>query len=292
MAAGDLITADNQVEWNGLLLGTVDTGWRLTGLTGWLDLPDMRDTDVDLPSEHGQRPGQSLAAARIITATFAARVDPGSATEADAVRAATAPIDQPEEAPLVIQRAGLKHQVMARAVKRAIPQDLVYAGGLVQASIQWKATNPRLLRLPQQAPSVGLAAVSSGLAWPAAWPAAWGSGSAAGELVVTNLGNAPAQPVIEFLGPLTGPWVRDADSGRQLGTLTDYELAAGQTVYLDQQYKTVLLGSGDAAVSRSNELGTRQWFTLPPGTTRLVWGHAGSYDPAASMTCRYYHTDL
>lgn len=290
--AGELITADNQIQWNGMLLGS-GTGWRLQKLEGWRDLPAVRDADQDLPSEHGQRPGQSLLGARTVTATLVSKANPGTLPGlVDQVCAATALADNPTEAELVIRRAGVTRQVLARCTGRLIPQDLLAAAGYCVITLRWKATNPRLLRLPQETPSIGLAQASGGLAFPLAFPLAFGSGSSAGELVVTNAGDAPAQPVIEFLGPLTGPWVRDADSGRQLTTLPDYELPGRQKLTLDQQYRTVLLGSGDTAVSRSNQLGGRQWFSLPPGPTRLLWGHTGAFSPDARMAVRYYHTDL
>jgi hypothetical protein len=46
-----------------------------------------------------------------------------------------------------------------------------------------------------------------------------------------------------------------------------------------------------SCVSRNNTLGTRQWFALPPGSTRIGFT-ATAYDPAALLTAQWYHASM
>ncbi|WP_190821482.1 hypothetical protein [Saccharopolyspora pogona] len=115
-----------------------------------------------------------------------------------------------------------------------------------------------MLHLPQQSfttspPTAG----GGGLVWPLVWPLVWGTARGGG-LVVTNDGNAHAQPVWRITGPCTRPVIRNADTGAELAFDSEYTLPEGQTLVLTTQDKSVLLSTG---VSRSNRLERRQWFT-------------------------------
>src|SRR6185312_7099926 len=135
-------------------------------------------------------------------------------------------------------------------------------------AIQWRATNPRLLHLPQQVvgPVSPPVAGGGGLLWPLTYPLLWGSTPAGGEMLLTNDGDAPAQPVFRITGASTSPVITNADTGQQLAFDPGYLLPAGSRVTLTYENRSVLLDDG---VSRSNQLVTRNWFTLPVGTTRV-----------------------
>ncbi|MCI2421513.1 phage tail family protein [Saccharopolyspora sp. K220] len=288
MAAGDLITTDGQIEWRGALLG-VDTAYGLVQLEGWQDLPDMRDGDAELDNQHGYQPGKLLADRRIVTLSF----ELGERSEADfraaelELRRITAPDENPAEEPLVVQWQGIKAMVMARCTGRLIPTPVEYFYGLTRGTIQWRATNPRLLHLPQQSSTTSPpAAGGGGLMWPLQWPLAWGAAQSGGEIVLTNTGNAHAQPVWRITGSCTRPVVRNADTGDQLAFDDTFTLPAGQTVVLTTQDKSVLLTTG---VSRSNRLARRQWFTLPPGPTRIRFETS---DGGGQLECHYHHTSF
>ncbi|WP_189061280.1 phage distal tail protein [Longimycelium tulufanense] len=289
MAAGDLLTVDGQIEWRGLLLGSGTVyGWRF--LTGWLDLPGMRDGDQELVGRHGAQPGQMLAEPRIVEFGFHIRGPHTEFSDAvDLLRTATAPTENPVEEPLIIQLQGRKHLVIARCTHRSIPTDKHFAVGYTQGALRWKATNPRLLELPRQTPSTRLPApTGSGVSFPLAFPLDFGPGQSGGELVVTNQGTGHAEPVWAITGPVTGPRITNADTGARLWFEDDYTLPAGHTLELTYHDRTVLLGSG---VSRSNRLRFREWFTLPPGTTRIRYT-AAVHDPVTELTCLYHHTSI
>ncbi|MEV4053042.1 hypothetical protein AB0J55_17805 [Amycolatopsis sp. NPDC049688] len=287
--AGELITKDGQVEWRGLLLGA-GSAYKLTNLQGWLDLPDMRDGDVAFDNYHGSQPGQLLSDRRTVELSFTISADPaGFAAAQKALRAATAPDENPVEEPLVVQWDGVKAMVNARCVRRSIPVPRSNGTGYTQGAIQWRATNPRILHLPQQVvgPVSPPVAGGGGLLWPLTYPLVWGSTPSGGELLLTNAGEAPAQPVFRITGASTGPVVTNADSGAQLAFDPAYLLPSGSRVTLTYENRSVLLDDG---VSRSNQLITRGWFTIPPGaTTRIRFTSA---DGQGLLEALYYSTSM
>lgn len=287
--AGELITQDGQLQWRSLLLGA-GSAYKLTDLQGWLDLPDMRDGDLDFDSYHGSQPGQLLVDRRTVTLSFTVSTDPaGFAAAEKALRAATAPTENPVEEPLVVQWDGVKAMVNARCVRRSLPVPRNRGIGYTQGAIQWRATNPRLLHLPQQiigpvSPPVGGA---GGLLWPLTYPLVWGSAQSGGELLLTNAGNAAVQPVFRLTGPSTGPVITNPDTGAQLAFDPSYSLPAGAQLLLSYEDRTVL---GTDGVSRSNQLITRGWFTLPAATTTRV--RLTSANGQGQLEALYYSTSM
>lgn len=291
MAAGALVTADGQIEWQGLLLGA-GTPYRWRNLEGWLDLPDVRDADTDRPDTHGAFLGQLFAGRRLITYTWVTRgVDRASFPDAvNALRAATT-IGDGSEHPLVVALHGRRHMVLARCIRRTLPTDRAYAIGYATGAIQWRATNPRILELPQLTATTRLPAPrTSGVAFPLVFPVSFGAATPpGGELLLTNRGNEAAQPVWRITGPVLGPAITNIDTGAVLGFDNDFEIPAGQSIELNHADRTVLVADFD--VSRSHRLALRQWFDLPPGDTRVLFS-AVQYSPSAELVCTYHHTSL
>ncbi len=290
MAAGDLITADNQIEWRGLVLGAgTPYGWRQ--LDGLIDLPDITSADTPRTDRHGLYPGRTLAGGRTITWSYITkRVAPaGFPAAVAALRAATAIRDQADEEPLVVRLHGVLYQVMARCVRRTAPLDAHYALGKAKGAIQWKTTGSDVVQLPQEDVPIGLpATVSDGLILPLTFALDMGPGQTGGEAVVTNNGNTDAWPLFRFSGPVTGPRITAPDLGGSLVFDPAWTVPAGQMIEVDTDARTVTIVGTD--VSRDDRLFTRQWFPLAPGSTRIQWSSAGAYDPAADLHVLYHHT--
>lgn len=286
--AGELITQDGQLQWRGLLLGT-GTPYRYTNLEGWLDLPDVRDGDIDFDNVHGSQPGQLLANRRVVTLSFTMSLTTADfAVAQSALRAATAPSDNPAEEPLVVQWDGVKAMVNARVTRRSIPSPRSNGMGYSQGAVQWRATNPRILHLPQQiaGPTGPPTSGSGGLIYPLVYPLVYGSAQSGGELVLTNTGNAPVQPVFRITGASRGPVITNPDTGQQLAFDPAYTLPAGKQLLLSYDNRSVLLDDG---VSRSNQLLTRGWFTLPVGASRVRFTSA---DGQGLLEALYYSTSM
>lgn len=284
VAAGDLLTTDGQIEWRGNLLGA-GTNYRYVDLQGWLDLPDFRGDDQPRPSRHGMFPSASLMGKRVVTydyllgkgvtlANFPAAVA--------ALQAMTAPTEDPQEEPLVVQLAGAKWLSNVRCKKRSIPTDKQFALGYTQGAIQWEATDPRLYSPALHTIATGLVqAATTGLPFPLVSPLDFGAGGSGGFLTATNIGNLATWPTYTLTGPVTGPIITNHSTGQQLVFKPTFVVAAGQTLTIDSDLRQVTL----QGVSVSNALVVRQWFPLLPGVvTRIDLASTGAYSSAVQLT--------
>jgi hypothetical protein len=265
--AGELVAHDGDIEWAGLLLG-VGSSYAVKSITGWYGAPGARRISSDRPGRHGALPGELRAAERIVEAEL--RFRPGLedfAAARNALAAALAWGENPLEEALVVQLDGEATQVQARVTQFDLPTPAEYERGYASAAIQWAASDPRRYSLALQQESTGLPAPSgSGLAFPLAPPLDFGPGQAGGQFTLANAGNTPAWPVWEVNGPVTGPVITNANTGRELRFRESFVVLAGQTLRIDTDLGTVKLGD----VSRRSELVTADWFPIPPGAATKV----------------------
>lgn len=296
MAAGDLITADWQLEWRGVLLGSgTPYGW--SELDGWLDLPGMRIGDQARPGRHGTYAGQQLADERVITWT--ATLYPTStafAAAVDTLRRITAVEEAPDEEPLVIRLSGTAWLVNARVTRRALPVDRRYTAQMSPIVIQWVATDPRLYS-PQQQTSgaVGLPSPGSGgLVFPLVFPLTFGANLSGGGVSLTNVGTVTTWPTWQITGPVTGPIITNADTGQTLTFDPSFVVAAGQTLLINTDDRTVTL----QGVNRRDRLWVADWFglpgVLPDGSivpTNIQFSSAGGFT-AGTLTALWRHATI
>jgi hypothetical protein len=279
VAAGDQITRDCQVEWRGVLWGE-GTSVGLADLPGWLDAPDLRVQSTGRPDRHGVYAGRSLAGARVVEVLLTAVSD--DLTLVDGIRAATAIAEDPTEEELVVWfGTGAAQLVYARLVRRALPTDLDWVTGVRRCRLQFMAPDPRRYSVTEYSASIGLPPTpSGGLAFPLAFPLDFGATTSVGQLTVTNGGDATTWPTLQIQGPVTGPIVTNVGTGDQLVFDPTWTVAAGETVEVDTDARSVTL----AGVSRRDRLHRAGWFGLAPGDTNLTFTSVGAYDAAAELT--------
>lgn len=290
MTAGDLITADWQIEWRGVLLGSgTSYGW--SNLDGWLDLPGMRIGDQARPGRHGAYAGQQLADERVIT--WDATMYPATASFAaavDVLRRVTAVEEAPDEEPLVIRLSGTAWLVNARVTRRRLPVDRRYNAQAVPVVVQWVATDPRLYSPQlQTSGAVGLPSPGAGgLVFPLVFPLTFGTGQAGGNFSLVNTGTVTTWPTFRIDGPVTGPVVTNVTTGQQLQFDPAFAVAAGQVLLVDTDTRTVTL----QGVNRRSSLWVADWFGLPPGvTTSLKFTAAGGFT-AGTLTAQWRHATI
>jgi hypothetical protein len=262
--AGELITGDGQIEWHGLLLGA-GSPYGLLGLTGWYGAPAPRRVSTDRPGRHGALPGELRAGERIVEAElqFGHNRPVGEfAATRDALAVALAWGENPLEESLVVQLDGVATMVEARVINADLPTNRDYMLGYATAAIQWAASDPRRYSLDLQQEITGLPEAStSGLAFPLGFDLDFGPGQAGGQLFLANHGNTPAWPVWQLQGPVTGPIITDAASGRQLRFREDFAILAGQILRIETDTSSVAIGQA----TRRHELTTAEWFPIEPG---------------------------
>jgi len=304
MSAGDRVTRPGHVQYGDLLLGP-GTPYRWQSITGWEDLPGLDSGTVARSDAHGAIPGQLLAQSRTIgldgLIVRAPRTQIGAAVAA--LNAGTAPVV--DELPFVAwldDRGPLL--AYARAKRRAIPAGKGYRlGVIVGGALEFEATDPRRYELTERTASATLPTAEQGLDWHAHgaseqgldWRSDGGGGElgltfgkvgSTGALSVTNRGDAATHPVVTFRGPVLRPSLTNVSTGDVLEY--DLPLAAGDVLTVDTRAGTVTLnGSASRLYTATSRSVPEQTFTLPPGTTNLIFRADPSSDPAASVVVRY-----
>lgn len=290
MAAGDLITADWQLEWRGTLLGSgTPYGW--SDLDGWLSLPGMRVDDQARPGRHGAYAGQQLSDERVVTYEFTVLPYAGQtfAQAVDTLRRITAVEEAPDEEPLVVRLSGTAWLVNARCTRRSLPVDRMYAAQARTSAVQWVATDPRLYSPAQQSLTVGLPSPGAGgLVFPLVFPLTFGTGLAGGNMALANTGTVTTWPTWQITGPVTGPVISNVDTGQVLSFDPAFAVAAGQTLIIDTDARTVTL----QGVNRRDRLFIADWFGLRAAATANVrFSAAGGYT-AGTLTALWRHATI
>lgn len=158
-----------------------------------LDLPALRNGDVNWPRDHGQALGLDLLGGRDIIIDFWMKTD-GSSLQKSQTELAAAAMPRPnEEIPLWFQLPNLPIMcVMCRSRKKPVPIDANYAAAQVaEPELQLHATDPRIYGAVEEA-SVELGeSVETG-----------------SKLTVTNNGNFETRPWFLITGEVKGPAVQ------------------------------------------------------------------------------------
>lgn len=284
MAAGDLVTADWQAEWSGLLFDGaqgVTSPFRTSSIEGLADLAGLNTSDRPRLRRHGIIPGDDFVAEREIT--WGLRIE-SSTTEStlaacDLLRAATAP--GAPESPLVFRIPGIgggaKCQVMARCRKRSIPTGMAYRVGIVEAALAFIATDPRIYG-PAQSQTTTLPSGGGGLDVPADVPFVIGTAVTGGSIMATNSGTFDSPFTARIDGPCVNPRLIDLTHDRFIQFNTSLDV--GEWLDINSDQRTVLFGG---TASRYSTIGPGSaWFDLPPGTSEITFRAATN--TAATMT--------
>jgi hypothetical protein len=277
--SGDLITADGQMQYGSLLMGT-GTPYRLAGLRGWDDLPPLDLADVPRPSADGAWPGSIYSAERTIETDLNVYVSDPSLYPAAlaALRAATAPSGG--EQPLVIRLGGQLLQCGVRCTGRVVGAD-GYVLGAERVALKWVASDPRRYSATASAATTSPPIAGSGFSWPVTWPLSWGSSGSGGTVYVANSGDWDTPVLLTITGPLTTPAVYRQDTGDVLELAVT--LAASDVVVIDTLADTVTLNGAPAKYLLTDRSAPVNSFLMPPGSTGLAL-RAAVTNSSASMT--------
>ncbi|MFG2721590.1 phage distal tail protein [Streptomyces sp. NPDC048416] len=115
------------------------------------------------------------------------------------------------------------------------------------------------------------------------WPLGWGTARSTGLVTAFNGGDASANPVIEFRGPVSGPSLTRLSDGLRLEY--DIVLAASDVLTVDTGAGTVLLNGTTSRIHTASVWSTpEQLFQLEPGQNTLSFRCAsGTGAPAADQ---------
>lgn len=281
--AGDTISDNGQLEFNGYLLGDDNTTF-MDEITGWDDLPGVDSGNTPRSNYHGAWVGKKLSNQRIIT--WSGRFSPPDPRtwEADlrALRSAfSLPIDT-EEFPLVIQSIGEKRLCFGAVVRRSIPMDRAYGYYGANVSIQFECSDPRRYSLSENFWTLELPPiVAVGLTYPLDYPLNYGEEITSSSGTLINDGDILTPVTLTFEGPMTNPALVNVTYGNKL----EFEITLGADEFLevDTRTGTVLLnGIADRLYARTSTSSPLMLFGLRPGANEMQIT-ASSWDTPASV---------
>jgi tail protein len=281
---------DTRVELDGWAAGapnTTDswgTQWGLGtdaephGIAGWWESPGVRLSHQPRPQRHGFYDGPAELSERVITISGAARsVDFASGQRSRDILLSVLGDPLLGLSTLTVYEAG--RPTKQAAVRRSAEAKTRWLSDtFFEWSIILVAVDPRRYATTETSVFTSLPLPGTGgLVFPLVFPLTFGSGAAGGSVTLTNNGTISTPIRWTVLGPVTGPVITNAATGAKLEFLSTFALAAGQSMLIDTDARTVLQGS----VNQRSQLAVAQWWDLDPGSL-LVRFSGASADPATA----------
>lgn len=229
--------------------------------------PAVRTQDAARPDRDGIFPGLDLLDARTLifdVYVFGDDEEDGE-DKLNVLKAFFARAD--ENLTLTVNITGtVEYALVGRPRGVDVVLDRKLRAGVYRARCSFVATDPRLYVNGETIAVIDVATGEGvGLEFDATPDFSFGGTITEGSALITNGGLYPTPFRVEFSGPLTNPRIINADTGYELSFTG--ELAAGETLLVDTDTRTVLL---NGTSSRYSWLATQsRWFDLPPGNTTL-----------------------
>ena len=275
MATGDLITADWQIERNGLLMGDGSV-YDLRKIDGLAGAPPTAPSDRSLSQRHGSIAGEDYLKPRTIVLTFEIVSDESTLTaKLDALNLAMVPSINPVATayriPGVAGGGVVTNTTHSR--NRSVVVDSSYARGVATVVVQLVAADPRLYGLTQSSATARTDDIATvGLEFDAVPDLTFGGAIFPGSLTVNNAGNFTEPFKLRIYGPATDPVV--TRSSDELFLSFTGTVALGDYLEIDGADRTIKLNSVTNKYSLLD--GDSTWFDLDPGANTLRLTRTGS----------------
>lgn len=273
-----------QVTLEDLVLGAGTPYELVTGPDG-LGLPDVRSSDTPRPQDHGLFWGADfLGGRRIVLELHVLGATPEEATYRmdELVRRWQPPEGISATKGLTLELPGREARVLFGRPRRLSFNTQNLQAGVVRASAEFFAADPRLYETIQRVLSAGLPVVSGGRTYPRTYPLTYGASGTSGTILAINSGNYPTRPVAIITGPAANPRLENLTTGETLAF--NYTLGAGAFLVVDFDARTVLEG-GTSSRYYAVAAGST-WWELAPGLNEVRF-RADVYQAAALAELRW-----
>lgn len=269
MAAGDLVVADYQYEFNGLLMGAASEVL-VENITGLLSIPKNKVGRRPRQARHGSTyGGRTLVEERVVGFDVHLLTTPGTATETKL--ADLGEVFEPTDliVPMVFQRPGRgKRRLYCKADRTDFTANYKLTKGDPAGSVELVAGDPFYYNNTETLTQATIAAGASSIGF-----------------AVTNAGRRPSSRVrIEITGTATNPLIQNVtDNNRQIRTVS--AVSGANVLELDLFDHLVKYNAVNALGLLRND---NQWWELPKGVSNITFARTGT---TGSATIKVYHRD-
>lgn len=266
--AGELVTADGQMQFNDYLLGD-DVITFLDEINGWEEIPSVDSGNTPKPASHGAWSGNKFSNQRIIT--WQGRFAPDVAawtTELKRLRDNIALPESSEESEIVIRLHDEVFLAYGAVVQRALPGDRRFASYGPNLVIQFECSDPRRYSLTEHQQDLSFPSeTTNGLIYPLVYKLDYGI-SPSSNGFINNAGNSSTPVVITIQGPVEDPAIFNITTGIRLQF--NINIGETETLVIDTRTGTVLLnGVADRLYTRSVTSAPILSFGLAKGNNNI-----------------------
>lgn len=257
MPAGDLLTANYQYEFNGILMGS-GTNWIVESIDGLFEMPALVSGDVDRSDTHGEIPGEDWMRGRTILMELKGTFDTGTLMDAAMRDMAKAMRPRTAEAQFMIRRPGaVDKYINCRPKRRVFQSNYTLARGIAAGTVELRATDPLIYDKTAKTVAIAIAA-----------------GSTSNSGTATNAGDFETWPKLTIAGAGTNPRISNSTNGNRQ-VKVDLVMGSGDTLVIDTHpsRRTVLLNGVDRYdVVRTDN----QWWEILEDANTITFSRTGT----------------
>ena len=298
MADGDLITLDYQVEYNGVLFGSIADGAAAELVSfDMFSSPDVRSSDIAIPLADGMFAGDDYYGGKgmVMELEVWGASDAAYAANLKAVLDATS-IQRSVELPLITQvpewGGNDKVRILARPRRRQGPVITLSntVGRVAKIKVEFFSAVPRIESLTATTLTANTNSAQGGLTFDATPDFTFGTVGDDGAIFITPGGSTEVWPDMVINGRVIGPsifWTDGTDSktldfsGRTVPSVSTLN------IYSEPQRRSVLINDNNSRYFWLTD--PTQWFSLTPGvvnTTVFRGTPDGLTTPSLDVTYR------
>ncbi len=282
MAAGDLITLDYELEYNGVVTG--DTNTIHVRQIDIFSGAEVRQKSLNRPLDHGAFATDAFYGPRTVRVEFEVWGTSEATLATNLDKALELTVLTETDEPLVVQLPSFgKFRFEGRCIRRASsPVNHDYQlGYFVTFICDYFVPDPRILGNTLNSSVLTKTTASGNLTYNLTYNLNYGSSGTSG----TNINNAgmfEARPTVTVNGPFTSFNLENVTQGKKLEFSDGPD--AGQNVVIDFYARTVFL---NGTASRYNWVkDSTQWWTLQPGNNEIRLNGSSTGTPTATIEWR------
>ena len=267
-----------------LVLGA-GSGYELVNGPEALGLPEVRTSDQPRPQDHGLFWGSDYLGGRslVLEMVILGATPADAAARMDALSARWQPPRGPAATKtLTVELPGVGPRILNGRPRRLAFGTAQLKAGVVTATAEFAAADPRLYEAIARTGTAGLPIVSGGRTYNRIYPLTYGALGLTGAVLAMNVGNYPTRPLAIITGPVTNPRLQNVTTGETLAFT--YVLGAGSILVVDFDGRTVLEGGTSSRYYALTPGST--WWELQPGLNEISF-RADAYQAAAQVELRW-----